>query len=63
MPERVELAIVCLPADLVLDAAERALELGVRALCVISAGFAEVGSAGAERQQALLALVAATVPA
>jgi acetate---CoA ligase (ADP-forming) len=59
VPERVDLAVVCLPADLVLQAAERALELGVRALCVISAGFAEVGSEGAERQERLLALVRA----
>ena len=35
----------------------RALSIGVRALCVISAGFAETGAAGAERQDRLLALV------
>jgi acetyl coenzyme A synthetase (ADP forming)-like protein len=57
VPERVDLAVVCLPAELVLDAAERTLALGVRALCVISAGFAELGSEGAERQDRLLALV------
>ena len=34
-----------------------ALVLGVRALCVISAGFAEIGSEGVERQDQLLALV------
>ena len=32
---------------------------GVRALCVISAGFAEAGAEGAERQEQLLALVRA----
>jgi acetate---CoA ligase (ADP-forming) len=43
----------------VFDAAEAALRKGVRALCVISAGFAEVGAAGADRQERLLALVRA----
>ena len=43
----------------VLDAAEAALRKGVTALCVISAGFAEVGSEGAERQATLLSLVRA----
>ena len=38
-------------------AAEEALAAGVRALVVISAGFAETGSEGAERQEQLLALV------
>ena len=32
---------------------------GVRALCVISAGFAEIGEEGRERQDELLALVRA----
>src|SRR5207244_12043098 len=41
----------------VLDAAASALRAGVRALCVISAGFAESGPEGSERQERLLALV------
>jgi acetyl coenzyme A synthetase (ADP forming)-like protein len=53
----VDLAVVCLPAELVLDAAESVLRRGVRALCVISAGFAELGREGAELQERLLALV------
>ena len=55
--ERVDLAVVCLPAEHVLDASEDALAHGVRALCVISAGFAEIGPAGVARQEELLALV------
>ena len=43
LPRRVDLAIVCLPAEFVRDAAEGALIRGTRAVCVISAGFAEVG--------------------
>jgi acetate---CoA ligase (ADP-forming) len=55
--EPVDLAVVCLPGTAVLDAAAEALAAGVRALCVISAGFAETGAEGAERQEQLLELV------
>jgi acetyl coenzyme A synthetase (ADP forming)-like protein len=55
--EKIELAVVCVPGEQVLAAAEDALAAGVRALAVISAGFAETGSTGAERQEKLLALV------
>jgi len=58
--EPVDLAVVCLPGDAVLDAAAEALSAGVRALCVISAGFAETGSRGRERQERLLDLVRAS---
>ena len=54
-----DLAVVCLPAVAVLESVESVLAAGVRAVCVISAGFAEVGSEGEERQRALLALVRA----
>jgi acetyl coenzyme A synthetase (ADP forming)-like protein len=59
IPDAVDLAVISLPAGAVLDAAEQALRKGVRALVVISAGFAEVGSEGVERQERLLALVRA----
>ncbi len=59
IPDPVDLAVVCVPGAQVLDAAASALEAGVRALCVISSGFAETGEAGRERQQQLLALVRA----
>ena len=57
IPEQVDLAVICVPGEQVLTAAEDALAAGVRALAVISAGFAETGSEGAERQERLLALV------
>jgi acetyl coenzyme A synthetase (ADP forming)-like protein len=57
--DAVDLAVICLPGELVLDAAEEALTAGVRALVVISAGFAETGSEGAARQERLLELVRA----
>ena len=57
IPDPVDLAVISVPGEHVLAAAEDALRSGVRALVVISAGFAEVGSEGAERQEQLLALV------
>ncbi len=59
LPEPVDLAVVCLPGAHVIDAARSALGTGIRALCVISAGFAEIGEEGRERQEQLLALVRA----
>ena len=60
LPETPDLAVVCLPARHVLDAASRRRSRrGTRAICVISAGFAEVGDEGRERQDELLALVRA----
>jgi acetyl coenzyme A synthetase (ADP forming)-like protein len=52
----VDLAVVCLPGPAVLEAAAEALAAGVRALCVISAGFAEIGADGRARQDELVAL-------
>ena len=59
VPDPVDLAVVCVPAAAVLEAVESVLDAGVRAVCVISAGFAEVGSEGEERQRALLASIRA----
>ena len=55
--EHVDLAVICVPGEQVLVAAEDVLAAGVRALVVVSAGFAETGSEGAARQDRLLALV------
>ena len=57
IPTPVDLAVIVLPGEAVLTAAGEALHAGVRALLVISAGFAEVGREGAERQERLLELV------
>jgi acetyl coenzyme A synthetase (ADP forming)-like protein len=53
----VDLAVVCVPGEQVIAAVRSALQAGTRALCVISAGFAETGSEGRARQEELLALV------
>ena len=59
VPEVVDLAVIAVPGHAVLDAASCALRTGVRALCVISAGFAEFGVEGTERQERLLEVVRA----
>jgi len=59
IPGQVDLAVICVPGEQVLAATESALRAGIRAVCVISAGFAETGTEGAARQEQLLALVRA----
>lgn len=56
IPETPECAVLAVPAEEVLDVARDAAEAGVRALVVVSAGFAERDEAGRERQEALLDL-------
>jgi acetate---CoA ligase (ADP-forming) len=55
IPDIVDLAVICVPGEHVLAAAEDALGAGTKGLCVISAGFAEVGPEGAARQEQLVA--------
>lgn len=57
LPEAPELAIVVVPKGLVYGVVEECAEQGVRGLVVISAGFREVGGAGAEAEAELLRLV------
>jgi acetyl coenzyme A synthetase (ADP forming)-like protein len=59
IPDPVDLAVIAVPSAHVLEAAEDALRHGVRALVVISAGFAEVGAEGVQRQERLVALARA----
>jgi acetyl coenzyme A synthetase (ADP forming)-like protein len=54
IPAQVELAVVVVPAEQVVDVARDCAAAGVRALLVISAGFAEAGGEGARRQRQLL---------
>ncbi len=49
-----DLVIVCVPAPAVTGIVDEAGELGVRAVCVVSAGFAEAGGTGRERQTELM---------
>jgi acyl-CoA synthetase (NDP forming) len=53
IPGPVDLAVVVVPAERVAEVAEACGRKGVRALVVISAGFAETGLEGRVKQQAL----------
>jgi len=54
-----DLVIVCVPASAVLGVVAQAADLGVGAVCVISAGFAETGSEGAALEANLIREAAA----
>ena len=57
IPDAVELAILVVPKERVLDAAEECGRKGVKGLVVITAGFAEVGGEGEVREKALVEVV------
>jgi acetyl coenzyme A synthetase (ADP forming)-like protein len=54
LPAGVDLAIVAVPPNAVLAAVDDCAAAGVRSLVVVTAGFAETGSEGRARQDALL---------
>lgn len=56
IPGPVDLAVLVVPATMVLAAARDCAKKGVRGLVVITAGFAEIGGEGAKRQEELLQL-------
>ena len=57
IPDEVDLAVIVVPKQHVVEAAEGCGRKGVKGLVVISAGFAEVGGSGIERQKALMEIV------
>ncbi|MFM8393188.1 MAG: GNAT family N-acetyltransferase, partial [Acidobacteriota bacterium] len=60
LPEAPELVFIVIPVGQVLDIARECALLGVRALCVITAGFAEVGNNGVAMEEELLSICRAT---
>jgi len=54
IPGPVDLAVITVPAPLVLAAARDCARKGVRALVVITAGFSEIGGEGSQRQEELM---------
>src|SRR6266511_1166056 len=54
LPEPVDLAVIAVPRDAALGVVDECAERGVKALVVITAGFAEVGAEGRALQQALV---------
>lgn len=57
IPERIDVAVIVVPAEKVPEVAEEAGKKGVRGLIVISGGFKEVGAEGAERERRLVETV------
>lgn len=54
LPEPVDLVVIAVPAEHALTVAEDAAAAGAKGLLVLSAGFAEAGPEGVQRQDALL---------
>jgi acetyl coenzyme A synthetase (ADP forming)-like protein len=54
LPEAPDLAFIAVPAKHVFEIARQCAAKGVRALCVLTAGFAETGKSGAAAQKELL---------
>ncbi len=57
IPDKVDVAVISVPAETVPEAAVDAGEAGVKGLIVISGGFKEVGRDGAERERRLVEAV------
>ena len=54
-----DLVVVCVPAAAAVEVIRQAGDLGVKAACIISAGYAETGADGAMRQTELAHVAAA----
>ncbi|MGH9837665.1 MAG: GNAT family N-acetyltransferase [Blastocatellia bacterium] len=60
LPEAPELAFIAVPAAHVVEIARRCAAAGVRAVCVLTAGFAETGREGVSHQAELLGVCRAS---
>lgn len=56
VPEKIDLAVISVPAALVLGVAEECGQAGIKNLVVITAGFKEVGKEGAALEEELIAV-------
>ena len=54
VPDEIDLAVISVPAEHVIEVARECGKKGVKALLVLSAGFAEIGEEGRKRQEELL---------
>ena len=55
---KVELAVIAIPAPLVLDVVRDCARKGVRGIVIVSSGFGEIGKEGVERQRELIQIAA-----
>jgi acetyltransferase len=56
IPDAVDLAMIVLPPKAALQAAEDAIEKGVKGIVIVSAGFREVGGEGVEIEEKIVSL-------
>ncbi len=57
LPEKIDLALIALPAEKVIDVVKKSIAAGAKGIVVVSAGFANSGAEGKERQKKLVELV------
>ncbi len=57
IPEKIDLAVIAVPAEKVYEVTEKAIHAGTKGFIVVSAGFAEAGEEGVQRQKALVELI------
>lgn len=57
VPDTIDCAVIALPGEMVIEAAEQCAAKGVRALVIFSAGFNEAGEEGAARQTRLREII------
>ena len=58
IPHKIDVAVIAIPASLVLDVVRDCARKGVRGLVIISSGFSEIGKEGAKRQSELIRIAA-----
>jgi acetate---CoA ligase (ADP-forming) len=58
LPERLDLAVICLPRDLVIPSLKELVQRRVKAVIVITAGFKEVGGQGYYLEEEIKAIAA-----
>ena len=57
LPEKIDLALIALPAEKVIDVVKKSIAAGAKGIVVVSAGFANSGKEGKKRQKKLVDLV------
>ena len=57
LPGKIDLAVISIPAKKVNSVVEKSIKAGAKAILVVSAGFAEAGKEGEQRQKELVELV------
>ncbi len=55
VPGEIDFAVVVIPKQFILDTLDQCNQKGIKGLCIISSGFKEVGSEGAELEKQVLA--------